>query len=106
VVGVGNIYASEALFRAGIHPTREAGRVSALRLRGLVDAIKATLAEAIAAGGTTLRDYRLPDGDMGSFQDETRVYARAGRPCVNCGQPVRLLRQGGRATYYCVGCQR
>jgi formamidopyrimidine-DNA glycosylase len=106
VVGVGNIYASEALFRAGIHPARAAGRISSTRLDRLTYAIKETLSEAIAAGGTTLRDYRLPDGEIGAYQDATLVYARAGLPCTLCAKPVSLLRQGGRATYYCARCQR
>jgi formamidopyrimidine-DNA glycosylase len=105
VVGVGNIYASESLFRAGIDPRRPAGGIAAHRLAGLVPAIKATLRAAIRAGGSSLRDYVGSDGACGDFQFRHRVYGRAGEPCFVCGAPVRMLRQSNRATYYCPRCQ-
>ncbi len=105
VVGVGNIYASEALFRAGIRPTTAAGRISAARCERLADAIRATLADAIRAGGSTLRDFRGSDGRPGYFQHQRMVYDRAGEPCRVCGRPVRALRQGQRSTFWCSGCQ-
>jgi formamidopyrimidine-DNA glycosylase len=106
VVGVGNIYANEALFRAGIRPTRASNRVSALRLRRLRDAVRSTLEEAIAKGGSTLRDYVDGDGTPGSFQLHYFVYGREGRPCRVCGTPIRSVRLGGRATTFCPRCQR
>ncbi len=106
VVGVGNIYASEALFRAGIHPRRAAGRISERRLTSLVDAVRATLGEAIAVGGTTLRDYVDPSGSPGYFRQELFVYERTGLPCKRCQEPVRRVVQGQRATYFCPRCQR
>ncbi len=105
VVGVGNIYASEALFRAGIHPSRAAGRLSAPRCARLVDAIRATLADAIAQGGSTLRDFVASNGDPGHFQLSAQVYDRAGQPCRVCGTPIRGMRHGQRSTYYCPHCQ-
>ncbi len=105
VVGVGNIYASEALFRAGIHPGRAAGRIAERRLAALVEAVRATLAEAIEQGGTTLRDYVDPAGQPGYFRQQLFVYERAGRPCRQCDRPVRRFVQGQRATYYCRVCQ-
>ena len=106
VVGVGNIYASEALYRAGVHPRRAAGRVSGARLAALVEAIRAVLGAAIRAGGTTLRDYVGADGTPGYFRQRLYVYERAGRPCRRCRTPVRHLVQGQRSTYYCPRCQR
>ena len=106
VVGVGNIYASEALYRAGVHPKRAAGRVSGARLAALVEAIRAVLGDAIRAGGTTLRDYVGADGTPGYFRQRLYVYERAGRPCRRCRTPVRHLVQGQRSTYYCPRCQR
>ena len=106
VVGVGNIYASEALFRAGVHPRRAAGRVSGARLAALVEAIRAVLGDAIRAGGTTLRDYVGADGTPGYFRQRLYVYERTGRPCRRCRTPVRHLVQGQRSTYYCPRCQR
>jgi len=106
VVGVGNIYASEALYRAGVHPKRAAGRVSGTRLAALVEAIRAVLGDAIRAGGTTLRDYVGADGTPGYFRQRLYVYERAGRPCRRCRTPVRHLVQGQRSTYYCPRCQR
>ena len=105
VVGVGNIYASESLHRAGIDPRTPAGRISALRLERLVPAIKTTLRAAIRAGGSSLRDYVHSDGGLGDFQLRHRVYGRAGEPCRVCGTPIRTLRQSNRATYYCPHCQ-
>jgi formamidopyrimidine-DNA glycosylase len=105
VVGVGNIYASEALFRAGIRPTLAAGKVSRPRLERLVAAIRATLEAALAAGGTTLRDFRDSAGQPGYFQLETRVYGRAGEPCRVCGTAIRQTRQGQRSTFFCPRCQ-
>ena len=106
VVGVGNIYASEALYRAGVHPKRAAGRVSGARLAALVEAIRAVLGDAIRAGGTTLRDYVGADGTPGYFRRRLYVYERTGRPCRRCRTPVRHLVQGQRSTYYCPRCQR
>ena len=105
VVGVGNIYANEALFRAGIRPTRGAGRLSRGRLARLADAIRATLAEAIDKGGSTLRDYVDSAGEPGAFQLEYAVYGRAGEPCPRCGASVRTVRQGQRSTFFCPVCQ-
>jgi formamidopyrimidine-DNA glycosylase len=106
VVGVGNIYANEALFRAGIRPTIGAHRVGRARLARLVDTVRETLSDAIAKGGSTLRDYVDSDGEPGYFQLETFVYGRAGLPCRVCATPIRSVRQGGRATCYCPRCQR
>ena len=106
VVGVGNIYASEALFRAGVHPKRAAGRVSRARLAALVEAVRAVLGDAIRAGGTTLRDYVGADGAPGYFRQRLYVYERTGQPCRRCRTPVRHLVQGQRSTYYCPRCQR
>jgi len=106
VVGVGNIYASEALFCAGIHPRRAAGRVSAARLDRLVESVREVLGEAIRQGGTTLRDYVSADGSPGYFRQKLYVYERSGEPCRRCGAAVRHLVQGQRSTYFCPGCQR
>jgi formamidopyrimidine-DNA glycosylase len=108
VAGLGNIYVSEALSRAGIHPARAAGRISLDRLRRLAPAIRAVLEEAIEAGGSTLRDHRQADGTAGRFQDRFRAYDRAGQPCLTfeCQGTVRRIVQGGRSTYYCPACQR
>ncbi|NWG31926.1 MAG: bifunctional DNA-formamidopyrimidine glycosylase/DNA-(apurinic or apyrimidinic site) lyase [Rhodocyclaceae bacterium] len=105
VVGIGNIYASESLFMAGIDPRRAAGGISLARLERLVPAIKATLRAAIRAGGSTLRDFCGPEG-MGDFQVQHQVYGRAGEPCPHCGAPIRQITQGQRSTYYCPKCQR
>jgi len=104
IAGLGNIYVCEALYRAGIHPNRAGGSVSLERLRRLVAAIHEVLAEAIAAGGSTLRDFVSPDGELGYFSKSFSVYDREGRPCT-CGGTVRRLVQGGRSTFYCPGCQ-
>jgi formamidopyrimidine-DNA glycosylase len=106
VVGVGNIYANEALFRAGVRPTVPAGHLSRARCTRLVEAIRETLRLAIAAGGSTLRDFVDSAGNPGYFQQQYLVYGRAGLPCVRCGAPVLQIRQGQRSTYYCARCQR
>ncbi|MEM1263898.1 MAG: bifunctional DNA-formamidopyrimidine glycosylase/DNA-(apurinic or apyrimidinic site) lyase [Pseudomonadota bacterium] len=105
VVGVGNIYASEALFRAGIDPRRAAGRVSVQRYRRLAEAIRATLGEAIEVGGTTLRDFYGGDGEPGYFRQKLLVYERGGEPCRVCGTTIRRVVLGQRATYFCPNCQ-
>ncbi len=106
VVGVGNIYASESLFRAGIHPARPAGSVSRQRYERLVDAVKITLGNAIRAGGSSLRDYVQVSGELGYFQVNAFVYDREGEPCRTCGQAIRAMRQGQRSTFYCAHCQK
>ena len=106
VVGVGNIYASESLFRARIRPTVAAGRLSRERCERLAAEIRATLEESIAHGGTTLRDFFGSDGQGGYFQNECLVYGRQGEPCRTCGAPIRMIRQQQRATFYCPNCQR
>lgn len=105
VVGIGNIYAAESLFLAGIDPRRAAGSVSLTRLERLVPAVKATLRAAIRAGGSTLRDFCGPEG-MGDFQVQHQVYGREGKFCLRCGAAIRQIRQGQRSTYYCPRCQR
>ncbi|MEP7274894.1 MAG: bifunctional DNA-formamidopyrimidine glycosylase/DNA-(apurinic or apyrimidinic site) lyase [Betaproteobacteria bacterium] len=106
VVGVGNIYANEALFRAGIRPTTAAGKLSRPRLARLVDATRSVLREAIAKGGSTLRDYVDAGGEPGYFQLDYYVYGRAGLPCRVCATRLKLTRQGQRATHHCPRCQR
>lgn len=106
VVGVGNIYASEALFRAGILPTRQAGRIARDRFAPLVQAIRDVLRDAIEDGGTTLRNFVGGDGAPGYFRGRLRVYERAGEGCLNCSEPIRRKVLGQRATYYCARCQR
>lgn len=106
VVGVGNIYASESLFRAGIRPTTPAGRISLARYERLAAEIRATLADAITLGGSTLRDFIGSDGTSGYFQLQALVYDRAGEPCRTCGTPIRQIVQGQRSTFYCPVCQR
>lgn len=105
VVGVGNIYASEALFLAGIHPARAAGRISRERYRRLVDVIRSVLGEAIAAGGTTIRDFSDSDGKPGYFALSLRVYGREGEACPTCGLKIRQERIGGRSSFFCPRCQ-
>jgi formamidopyrimidine-DNA glycosylase len=105
VAGLGNIYVCEALYRAGIHPTRAGGSLSLPRLKRLVPAIHDVLAEAIAAGGSTLRDFASPDGELGYFSKSFAVYDREGLPC-ECGGVVKRIVQGGRSTFYCPRCQR
>ena len=106
VVGVGNIYASEALFLAGIRPTLRASRVSRPRADKLHAAVREVLARAVARGGSTLRDFSNADGQAGYFQLEAMVYDRAGQPCRACGTVVKTIRQGQRATYFCPRCQK
>lgn len=105
VAGLGNIYVCEALFRAGIHPKRASGSVSLARLKRLVPAIRDVLEEAIAAGGSSLRDFASPDGALGYFSKRFAVYGREGQPC-GCGGTVKRIVQGGRSTFYCPRCQR
>lgn len=106
VVGVGNIYASESLFKAGIHPRRAAGRISSQRYEALTVAIKDVLADAINAGGTSLRDFYGGDGEPGYFQLELQVYGRDGEECRSCGTLISAIVQGQRSTFYCKTCQR
>lgn len=106
VAGVGNIYACEALHAAGIHPLRAAGRVSRQRYDRLADAVKAVLAMAIEAGGTTLRDFVNVDGEPGYFSLRLNVYGQEGLSCRYCNTPIRRITQGQRGTWYCPGCQR
>ena len=106
VVGVGNIYASEALFLAGIRPTTKASRISKQRAALLHRAIQQVLAQAVAKGGSTLRDFSNARGEAGHFQLEAMVYDRAGLPCRVCGVPIKSMRQGQRSTFYCVRCQK
>jgi formamidopyrimidine-DNA glycosylase len=105
VAGLGNIYVCEALHMAGIAPTREAGRIARAKLDGLVTAIRAVLAAAIEAGGSTLRDYARPDGELGYFSSQWRVYGREGEACL-CGQAVLRRVDSGRSTFFCAKCQR
>ncbi len=105
VVGIGNIYAAESLFRAGISPVRSANRISRARFDGLVSAIRETLSDAIAAGGSSIRNYVHSDGGNGWFQIQVGVYDRAGLPCLRCGGTVKQIRQAGRSSYYCPDCQ-
>ena len=106
VVGVGNIYANESLFHARIDPRTPAARVSLARYDALAAAVKSTLQQALAAGGSSLRDFVHSDGSSGYFQQQYYVYGRAGLPCRVCGTPIRLLRQGQRSTFYCPACQK
>lgn len=106
VVGVGNIYASEALFLAGIRPTTRASRISRPRSDRLHAAVREVLARAVEKGGSTLRDFSSADGKTGYFQLEAMVYDRAGEPCRVCGTAIRALRQGQRTTYFCPQCQK
>ncbi len=106
VVGVGNIYASEALFRAGINPKVKAGKISRPRLQKLVDAIKQTLSEAIKAGGTTLRDFTASDGQPGYFAQKLLVYGREDEACTQCGAAIKQFSQQARSTFYCSNCQK
>jgi len=106
VVGVGNIYASEALFTAGIRPTLRADRLSGPRAVRLHAAIVAVLERAVALGGSTLRDFSSAEGQTGYFQLDAMVYGRQGQPCRVCGTPVKTIRQGQRSTFFCPGCQK
>lgn len=106
VAGVGNIYASEALFRAGIHPARPAARISVMRYRRLAAALREVLTAAVAAGGTTLRDFVDDAGRPGYFAVSLQAYGREGLPCHRCNTPIRRVTQAQRSTYYCPRCQR
>jgi formamidopyrimidine-DNA glycosylase len=106
VVGVGNIYAAESLYRAGIDPRRAAGRIARARYQMLADAVRSVLGEAIARGGTTLRDFLAPDGAPGYFELELQVYGREGESCHGCGGMLRSERIGQRASVWCPRCQR
>ncbi len=106
VPGVGNIYANEALHMAGIHPLRAAGRISLPRYQRLVQAVREVLENAIAMGGTTLRDFVGGDGRPGYFRQSLHVYGRGGEPCLHCGRPLLEKRSGQRSTVYCTRCQR
>ena len=105
VVGVGNIYANESLFKAGIDPRRPAGKISKKRYQALTQHIKQTLALAIEQGGTTLKDFTQTDGNPGYFAQELLVYGRGGQPCVNCGAKLKEVKIGQRATVFCGSCQ-
>lgn len=105
VVGVGNIYASESLFRSGIHPKRAAGKVAMHRYRNLVESIREVLNEAIDNGGTTLRDFVNSEGIPGYFAQELNVYGRKNEPCYSCNTPIRQITLGQRSTFYCPECQ-
>jgi len=105
VAGLGNIYVCEALYRARIHPNRPGGSLSLDRLKRLVPAIKDVIQEAIDAGGSTLRDFASPEGELGYFSNSFAVYGREGLAC-GCGGTVRRIVQGGRSTFYCARCQR
>jgi formamidopyrimidine-DNA glycosylase len=105
VVGIGNIYANESLFMAGIHPRRQAGRVARKRLESLAQCIKTVLQRAIAAGGTTLRDFYDGEGEPGYFRQQLEVYDRDGDPCFRCERPISMIVLGQRSTYYCKNCQ-
>ena len=106
VVGVGNIYASEALFMAGIRPTTRADRLSRARADRLHAAVRQVLGRAVERGGSTLRDFSSALGESGHFQLEAAVYGRAGQPCLRCATPLRQIRQGQRSTFFCPACQR
>ena len=108
VAGLGNIYVCEALWRAGISPKRKAGQLSTKRVASLVPIIRDVLAEAIEAGGSSLKDYRQADGELGYFQHAFRVYGREGEACTtpDCGRPIQRIVQSGRSSFYCATCQR
>ena len=105
VVGIGNIYASEALYMAGIHPKRLAGRISRQKYGLLSEVVKEVLQDAIAAGGTTLRDFVNGEGKPGYFRQHLNVYGKPGEPCISCHIPIREIRLGQRSTFYCPKCQ-
>ena len=108
VAGLGNIYVCEALYRAGIHPARKAGRISSTRVASLVPIIRQVLSEAIEAGGSSLRDFRQADGELGYFQHSFDVYGREGEPCrtPTCGTSIKRIVQSGRSSFFCGNCQR
>jgi formamidopyrimidine-DNA glycosylase len=105
VAGIGNIYADEMLFESGIHPLASAARLSPARAARLWTAMRAVLSRAVAAGGSTVRNYRNADGEVGHFQDEHQVYGRRGEPCPRCGRPIRHRMIGGRSSHFCTHCQ-
>jgi formamidopyrimidine-DNA glycosylase len=105
VVGAGNIYACEALFRAGIDPRTRCNRLSRARSERLLQALRLTLSRAIEVGGSTLRDFRDAHGMAGQFQSEALIYGREGQPCTGCGRPVRRIAQAQRSTFFCAHCQ-
>jgi formamidopyrimidine-DNA glycosylase len=106
IAGVGNIYADEALFLAGVRPGRRAGRVTRRECEALARAVRKVLNRSIQTGGSSIRDYVAPDGSDGRYQEERRVYARAGEGCTACGATVRKTTLGARGTHYCPRCQR
>jgi formamidopyrimidine-DNA glycosylase len=106
VAGLGNIYADEALWRARLHPRREAGTLGTAEVRRVHRAVREALEMGVARQGSTLRDYRAPDGTSGSMQDEFKAYGRLGEPCERCGTPIDRIVVGGRGTWYCPRCQR
>jgi formamidopyrimidine-DNA glycosylase len=106
IAGLGNIYVCEALFRSRIHPARAGGTISARRIDSLAGAITEVLEEAIAAGGSSLRDHAAPDGTLGYFQKGFQVYGREGQPCPQCARPIERLVQSGRSSFFCGHCQR
>ena len=106
IAGIGNIYADEALFLAGIRPRRAAGKLTRAECDRLVAAVRKVLLRSIETGGSSISDYVLPDGSDGAYQDERRVYARKGEPCLTCGTPIRRIVIGARATHFCPRCQR
>ncbi len=106
IAGVGNIYADEALFRARVRPGRRAGRVTRRECEALARAVRAVLERSIETGGSSIRDYVAPDGADGSYQDERRVYARTGEPCLECGRAIKRVVLNARSSHYCPGCQR
>lgn len=106
VTGVGNIYASEALFHAGIHPLRSVARIGARRWDRLANSVRATLESALEAGGSSLRDFAAADGSLGCYQHAHSVYGREGERCPRCRGTIRALRQGNRSTFFCPSCQR
>ena len=105
VAGVGNIYADEALWRAGVHPLTPAANLTPEEAKAVHSAVRAVLNAGIRRQGSTLRDYRLPDGSSGTAQDRFKVYGRAGSPCTRCGTPIDKIRVAGRGTWYCPTCQ-
>jgi formamidopyrimidine-DNA glycosylase len=106
VAGLGNIYVCEALFRAKISPGRAAGRLSIAQTESLTGHIKDVISEAIAAGGSSLRDFANTDGDLGYFQHRFDVYGREGEPCPGCNTPIKRRVQSARSTFYCAACQK
>lgn len=106
IAGLGNIYVSEALFRARINPEAPGGKISAQKMAALAPAIKEVLEAAISAGGTSMRDYVQADGQMGNFQSQFAVYGRTDKPCPACQTPIRRIIQAGRSTFYCPKCQK